>query len=358
MEMKKRESGIELFRILTMLVIVAHHYVVNSGLLPLILESQTFSFQNVFLLIFGWGGKTGINCFVIITGYFMCTSKITLKKFLKLVLEVEFYKITIYVIFLLTGYKNFSIKSMIDVVLPVTSVSRGFTSAYIVFFLFIPFLNILLNGMNKKQHICLITLCIIVYTILPTLGIAVTYNYVLWFSIIYFIGAYLRLYPEIWFNSKRIWGSFAIASVLISWASVILLPVVAKVLGIGQSSSNYAYYLVSDSNKPLALLTAVCAFMYFKNCGLKYSRIINAVSASAFGVLLIHASSSSMITWLWKDTLKNVAFYNSNMIYLHAIASVLGIYIVCTIIDALRIKYLEKPLFKQYDKLYNLFSER
>lgn len=27
-----RESGIELFRILTMLVIVAHHYFVNSGL--------------------------------------------------------------------------------------------------------------------------------------------------------------------------------------------------------------------------------------------------------------------------------------------------------------------------------------
>lgn len=28
----QRESGIELFRIVTMLVIVAHHYVVNSGL--------------------------------------------------------------------------------------------------------------------------------------------------------------------------------------------------------------------------------------------------------------------------------------------------------------------------------------
>ena len=27
-----RESGIELFRIITMLVIVAHHYVVSSGL--------------------------------------------------------------------------------------------------------------------------------------------------------------------------------------------------------------------------------------------------------------------------------------------------------------------------------------
>ena len=29
----KRDSGIELFRIITMLCIVAHHYVVNSGIM-------------------------------------------------------------------------------------------------------------------------------------------------------------------------------------------------------------------------------------------------------------------------------------------------------------------------------------
>lgn len=30
---KQRRSNIELFRIITMLIIIAHHYVVNSGLL-------------------------------------------------------------------------------------------------------------------------------------------------------------------------------------------------------------------------------------------------------------------------------------------------------------------------------------
>ena len=32
----QRESGIELYRIITMLVIVAHHYIVNSGIIELI----------------------------------------------------------------------------------------------------------------------------------------------------------------------------------------------------------------------------------------------------------------------------------------------------------------------------------
>lgn len=35
-----RDSNIELLRILMMLVIIAHHYVVNSGIAPLILGSQ------------------------------------------------------------------------------------------------------------------------------------------------------------------------------------------------------------------------------------------------------------------------------------------------------------------------------
>lgn len=36
---RQRESNLELFRIITMLLIVAHHYVVNSGLLGRIYEN-------------------------------------------------------------------------------------------------------------------------------------------------------------------------------------------------------------------------------------------------------------------------------------------------------------------------------
>ena len=65
---KIRESGIELFRIISMLLIVAHHYVVNSGVLK-IANADPLSFNSIFLCLFGAWGKTGINCFVLITGY-------------------------------------------------------------------------------------------------------------------------------------------------------------------------------------------------------------------------------------------------------------------------------------------------
>lgn len=64
-----------------MLLIVAHHYVVNSGLTAVDgpVYAELLSVKSLCLLLFGAWGKIGINCFVLITGYFMCTSRITVK---------------------------------------------------------------------------------------------------------------------------------------------------------------------------------------------------------------------------------------------------------------------------------------
>lgn len=55
----KRDSNIELFRIITMLVIVAHHFVVNSGLFD-ILGTSGLNSKSMFAYVFGAWGKTGI----------------------------------------------------------------------------------------------------------------------------------------------------------------------------------------------------------------------------------------------------------------------------------------------------------
>lgn len=76
----QRDSNLELYRIIVMLLIVAHHYVVNSDVGNLI-AADPLAINSLFLRLFGMWGKTGINCFVLITGYFMCQSKITIENF-------------------------------------------------------------------------------------------------------------------------------------------------------------------------------------------------------------------------------------------------------------------------------------
>lgn len=53
---KTRDSNLELFRIVTMILIIAHHYVVNSGLTSVggPIFSDPMSFKSIFFIIV-WG---------------------------------------------------------------------------------------------------------------------------------------------------------------------------------------------------------------------------------------------------------------------------------------------------------------
>lgn len=87
-----------------------------------------------------------------------------------------------------------------------------------------------------------------------------------------------------------------ILSLILSAASVIACAWIGKMIG-----KNEAYFFVTDFNTFLAVVTGISTFLFFKNWKIKYSKFINTVSATTFGILLIHANSDSMRQWLWKD---------------------------------------------------------
>lgn len=351
METKQRNSNLELYRIITMLAIVAHHYVVNSGLLGGAISGSECTTRNIFFLLFGMWGKTGINCFVLITGYFMCKSQITLRKFLKLMLQIEFYALVISIPFWRTHYRGFSFDDLLLRLLPVRMVSDDFTSCFILFWLTIPFLNTLIQHTDKKKHLRLILLCLFIYTFvlyLPQGGVRM--NYVSWFIVLYFISSYIRLYPETIYksDSAKTWGWFSLAAIFLAIGSVATICLRNDILN--RPPHHLVFVFVSDSNAILALLVGVTTFMFFKNIKLPYSKFINAVGATTFGVLLIHAHSDVMRQWLWRDTVDCVGHYADTYYYLYAPTAVLCIFTVCSIIDYIRIHTLEKWFFAWYDR--------
>ena len=340
-----------------MLLIVAHHFVVNSGVLDIMYKAP-LSANSIFLFLFGAWGKTGINCFMLITGYFMCKSNITLKKYVKLISEVLFYNIVISLIFLGLGIG--SIKDVLDGLLIVRHVdSSNFIACFLVFYLFIPFINIILQNITLKQHQYLIGLLAFLYVFLGTMPkFSVVMNYVSWFSFLYIVAAYVRLHPI----RKRKWGLWTLFSVLIATASVITCLFLGDKL-----DKQLAYRFVSDSNTFLAFAIGFCSFMYFKDLKVKQSRLINTIGGSTFGVLCIHANSNTMRNWLW-GTVLNV---NSTYILpifqltLYSLLSVLMVFIICTSIDLIRKVYIEPKIlsfiynmkfYNKIDELVNLIS--
>lgn len=343
MKKKLRDSNLELFRIITMLLIVAHHYVVNSGLTapdgPIFAEP--LSSDSLYLLLIGAWGKIGINCFVLITGYFMCKSEITATKFFKLLFEIMFYKIIIGLIFIISDYQTFEWKSFLKLFVPITSVKHDFVGCFILFFLFIPFLNVLIKNLDERKHIYLLIMCSLTYILFGTFH-RVEMNYVSWFMALYIISSYIRLFPKKWMSNLKFCGLILLLMVIMSVISVL----VCAWLGV-RMDKNVPFYFVTDSNALLAILTGVFAFLFFKNLKLPYNGFINAVASTTFGVLLIHANSDTMRQWLWKDTLDNVGHYGMS---LYVICCVVGVFAICSMIDYLRIKLIERPFFCFWDR--------
>jgi hypothetical protein len=343
---KVRDSNIELYRIFLMLMIIAHHYVVNSGLTDMMKEN-IMSVRTIFYYALGMWGKTGINCFVLITGYYMCTSKITLRKFLKLLLEVEFYNIIIFLIFYISGYEPFSLKGFFYAIWPIQSISNGFAPCYLIFYLFIPFLNLLINKMDKKSHLYLIILLLFIYTILGDIPlIDVRMNYVTWFCVLYIIGSYIRLYKISSEGSSTVWGGYFLLSIICAVICTIFIAYLDEMKGLHISPM----YMVKSPSSILALIVSFFAFNFFKAIRIPYSKLINVMASSCFGVLMIHANSDTMRRWLWKDMLHVVDQYNSDTFVFHLLFSVMIIFVICTIIDQLRILIFDRPVMSYLEK--------
>ncbi len=338
---KTRESNLELYRVVCMSLIVAHHYVVNSGVMGEVYAAP-MSANSLFLFLLGMWGKTGINCFVLITGYFMCQSDITIRKFLKLALEVIFYNVVIWALFVLTGYRQFDLHNAILTLVPVRDLSKDFTSCFLVFYLLIPFLNIMVRNMTRTLHLRLMVVLLVSYTFLPyvpKLQYYVVFNYVTWFCILYVLASYIRFYGLLPKLQTRHWGWCTLISVLLAMASVLYFV-----------SQYKPYFLMFDTNAPFAVIVAVCSFMLFKGLPITYSRFINLLGASTFGVLLIHANSDTMRCWLWRDTVDCIGQYGQNFLPLLSIGSIIAIFAICIVIDYVRIHTVEKWTFRYVDQ--------
>lgn len=333
-----------------MLMIVAHHYVVNSGLtLPdSPMMQDRFACNSLYLMLFGAWGKTGINCFLLITGYFMCTSKITLRKFVKLMAQIYCIRFLVFPLLLVGGYESISGLRIVKLLMPTWGFRDNFTGCFIAFWLTIPFLSILVQNMTRRQHQLLLLLALGCYTILgsiPTFD--VKFNYITWFGIIFFIASYIRLHPHPVFERRAFWGWLTLGAVLLSMFSVVVM---ARLFGQGQ------YFFLMDSNKILSVTVAIASFLWFKNMDIPQSKIINAIGGSTFGVFLFHAhTGAGMRSWLWKDTVDAVGHYSLPFVelVLYSVGVVLAVFIVCNLLDQLRIQFLEKPFFKWYDRNLN-----
>lgn len=339
LQKRVRSSNFELLRILSMFLIVMHHYSAQGvgGL-----TEHALTVNKTLEYILSLGGKIGVNCLVLITGYFMVGTSIKYMKLLKLIFEVFFYSVLCMLVFYGFGLSAFDPKVLKESLFPLTYDMYWFATAYVVLYLLSPFINILIRGLNQKNHLKLILLLVILWSVFPafTFGQAPGYSSLGWFFLIYLIGAYIKLYPHRLFDNLKI----TLPTACLSYGVIVLSVIVLDYLGIKNSFfAEHATYL-REMNMFPTLLCSVSIFLIFKNLNIGKVKAINTIAASTFGVYLIH-NNYFVGPFLWQKVFFNAAYLDSPYLLPHAILTVIIVFCGCTVIDQIRLNLVEKPLF-------------
>lgn len=341
--LKKRNSNIELLRIIMIILMIAHHFVVNSGLMEKY-EYGNITINMVFFQLFGMWGKIGICVFTIITGYFLVKHNISIRKILKLYITIKFWYFLFYVIFLITGFEKFSAKGLIKTVFSIEFEFNNLYCGTLIAMLFlIPFINILSKRLTKHQY-KLLLVYIIFWIVICSSFFLRSVSFLSSMVACYIIGSYLGKYGGKIDSFKN-----GIVGLVISTALMILCQVGLDVF-MGGKYNWLATYLVNSPSAILAVSTGIFLFVTFKNIRMKKIAIINLLASATFGVLVIHANSDTMRRWLWKTVFNVQSHYNDKYAILYSIGVVLLVYIVCVILELIRLYTIDKAFFKWIDK--------
>ena len=350
-----RNSSFELLRIISMVMIVFHHFAVNFAVRGgWEWDVPSLSISHLWYNFIIMGGKIGVDIFVLISGYFLVNrtgSLFDLKRVLKLWGQVFFYSFTIYVIFCFMGISDLGVKTLIKVFFPITFSYWWFASTYLVLFLIHPFLNKLIHSLDKRTYQSLLVLLIVCWCIIPTFTTSEYQgNDLSWFITLYAISGYARIYgfhPE--FRSKHYFILCGLFSVLTYLSSVVF-----TILGTKWSvfASNARYFFGQE--KLSVLLCAFTLFMAFSKLKMRYHKGINIIASATFGVYLIH-ENEFVKDFLWVRVFQNAPYQDPFLLILYSIGVVIAVYTGCTLIDLLRQQIVEKAFMKIVNRYANIW---
>lgn len=346
--MKNRKSNFELMRIISMLMIIMWHLVRQGGILD-----NTSTMLNVLLKYVTTLLVVHVNSFVILSGYFQCSQKFKFSKFLKLVGLVWFYKVIFLIITQVFNLKELTTLEILKNLSPINYRDYWYLQIYVLLYLISPILNRAINNINKKQFQKYLLTLFFIISILPTItmqeGFNNSYGYSLGnFILLYFIGAYLRLYSiDIKIISHNL--------------KQILLVLCFCILGFVSLTCHYFSMYIQDFNSvtnyisqilgnmycydsPLVILQTILYFLFFRNLRIKHNKIINKISATTLGIYLIH-TNRLIISYVYKYFGFTSYMKSSIRILIFFVINSIALFMLCSIIESIRIsitKFLSK----------------
>lgn len=306
---KKRLANIELLRVLAMVMVVAMHFVRESGSL-LLAETEVLSARYMIATLLEAFCIVAVNVYVFISGYYGTESSFKLSKVMNYLCRIWFYALLIPLVLICLGVptvaQSIGIYGVIQYVLPISSEHYWFASSYFYLLLLMPLLNHAVKAMEKRQLTAVTTGLLVVFcgikSIVPVELAFDRYGYDLfWFVCVYLVAAWLKLYGSQVEEKLKKYGAFLyVGSCLLIFGMTLGLWKLIPLIG------GIAYYFTVPFhyNFILCLTGAVGLFYTFVSIDIKEgkaAKIIRKAGKYCFGVYLLHEHLD--VRHLWYQTL-------------------------------------------------------
>ena len=328
-----RNYGIDLLRIVSMIGVVFLHVLGHGGLLYLDQSPVEFSMVWFFEILF----YPAVNCFVLISGYVGYKGDNIfpkIKNLFSLLFTVLFYSITIFFVFKLFGPQPLGMKELVKSFIPTIAGRYWFFSAYFGLILLSPVLNLFVHKSNLKHaftFFAILFLFSIISVIRDTFSLLGGYS-VIWFVLIYLIGAIVKKYDLNKLFSKKIWFIIVLSAFIITWISKIILHFSNIPFLVSHSS-----ILVNYVSPTIVLMSIALLCLFSKiSCCPTFSPIISFFATSAFSVYLIH-DNTYVRKYLISKIHSFIGDFSFVLFTLSIIGCVVAIFLICILIDKIRI---------------------
>lgn len=338
-QQKKRMANIELLRILAMMMVVMLHFLGKGEVLPSLTGSMN---RNGYV---AWILETlsivAVNVYMLISGYFLTESRFKAGRLVQLILQTLFYSLLVTVCLIATGVLHvheLTVYQMLQYLFPTLMVQYWFVTAYVLMYLFSPFLGTAVHHMSQKQLQTAIGLLLLVLSVSKTvLPVHLEMDHLgydaIWFMCVYLVAAYIRLYGIPFFkNGKRSFCLYLAGCAAIFGVTMGVRAVYLKT-GVLEHFIGAAY----DYNHIFNLFAAVALFYAFLHLKIQdgfWARWICRIAPYTFGVYLLHEQLE--LRYLWPKWLGAGTVENTVLLVLHALGCVLLVFVIGILTDMLR----------------------
>lgn len=348
----RRNSNIELLRILAMFMVLMHHFIVHNAFDISQLKPSFGKF--FFYFVMSGGGKAAVVIFFAISVWFLLDGDISFKSCLKRVWLLEremlFWSILLLIFTFVFDRQDFGLKLLAKSFLPLSMGMWWYATSYSILLILMPFIVVGLKALGKPSHLCLSALIIIFYGfvgLIPgsrfVLGEPVNDGFV-GFVFLLIVISFHKWYIN--YFSRKVAIAFmciGLIAIFVNAALCLAMP----------SFGPFGFLYMADNWKLPVVMFSYGTFLIFKDIYF-YSPIINKIARSSFAVYLI-TEYQSFRTILWTRLFPIDRLYAATFDLIKIILFLIVIYAICTVLDGIRQYLFSKTVDVDRGKWFEAF---